>query len=339
MNSKFSIDRRKFLQMSCGAAAALSVFGGPMGTALSFAAGNWQTVRQTRLLMGTIVSITTVTREPGAAEEALSAAFAEMERLVAIFDRHNSNSALGTLNAQGSLRGAPEELLLVMEQSRRLWQDTEAAFNPAIAPALELMEAARRKNSGVSGPILQEALSLADFASVRTADGNINLQRQGMSLTLDGIAKGYIADAASLILSRHGQTNHLIDAGGDLRASGLARPDQQGGRAARWTVGIQHPFSPGKILESAAIDGHGLATSGNYENYFNKSRSQHHIVNPHTGQSPDIASVTVRAPSAAQADALATALALMPPVKALEYVRGKSGTACLVIDRHGSRYS
>ena len=342
------LSRRHFLKSVCFASGALalgglvplSVFAGQGGNEVSTKGRH--AVRQTRLLMGTLVTLTVVVPDPGGADEALAKAFAEMGRLIAIFDRRSAASALNVLNVEGALADAPPELLEVLRASERLGRDTDFAFNPAVAPVLELFEAARSRAGGIasSRPVhiddkaLAEALALAKPEAVRLTDrGLIRLERAGMRLTLDGIAKGYIADAASRVLAAEGVADHMVDAGGDIRAAGFA----PGGRP--WTVGIQDPDHPSRIVADTAAVNCGIATSGSYENYFDRSHNQHHLISPFTGKSADLAGVTVKAATAMQADSLATALALLPPAQAVRYVETRTSAACLIIGRQGQRYA
>jgi thiamine biosynthesis lipoprotein len=154
-----------------------------------------------------------------------------------------------------------------------------------------------------------------------------------MRLTLDGIAKGYIVDAASRVLAAQGAPDHIVNAGGDIRVSGLAADQRP------WRIGVQAPGVNGGILAETSMVGGGIATSGNYEQAFNRSGSRNHLLSGLTGNSADIASVTVRANSAMLADALATALSLMPPTLALRYVTNNTAAACLIVDRQGRRYA
>ena len=335
------ISRRHFLK-SAGALAACGLAGGlvPLPAFAGQSRGEAGPAQQTRMLMGTMVTLTALAPDAAKADAAFARAFAEMERLIPVFDRHNAASALSVLNAEGSLPAAPPELLEVLRESDRLGRDTGFAFNPAVAPVLGLFEAARTASGGTASarPIrlddkaLAEALELAKPGGIRSAGGLVRLERSGMRLTLDGIAKGYIADAASRSLAADGLVNHMVNAGGDIRASGFAR----GGRP--WSVGIQDPDHPNRIVAGTSAVNCGIATSGSYENYFDRSHSQHHLISHVTGKSPELAGITVKAPTAMQADALATALALMPPAQAVRYVNARANVACLIMGRQGQQY-
>ncbi len=327
------LTRRGFLQKTCSIGAALAVAGIAQGLLPSgslAASGQAKTEQQTRLLMGTLVTLTAVSPDPARAQEAFALAFAEIERLIAVFDRHDAGSALGQLNAAGSLASPPKELAHVLGEALALGRSTEFAFNPAITPLVELFERAKASRSGLPGygnSDFRHALALADPAAIQCKDGRIRLEREGMRLTLDGIAKGYIADMASETLSRKGVRDHMVNAGGDIRVSGRAASGEP------WRVGVQHPGKAEGLLTAVPVSG-AIATSGSYEKYYDRSRGRHHLISHVTGKSADIASVTVRAATAMQADALATTLAFLPPAQALRYAQERSAS-CLIVNRQG----
>jgi Membrane-associated lipoprotein involved in thiamine biosynthesis len=332
MKGSTSISRRRFLQTACTAGAALAVAGlaGPLPLTAFALPASLHKEQQSRLLMGTIVTLTAATAERARAHDAFTAAFAEMERLVAVFDRHSSTSALGVLNSQGTLAAPPAELHSVLSRALRLGQASEYAFNPAIAPVVDLFDRSAGALPTHKDADFQEALGLAAPGGVQLAQHSISLERQGMRLTLDGIAKGFIADKASETLARHGLTDHMVNAGGDIRCSGRPAPGKL------WAVGIQHPgpARPGGLLGTARMGNGGIATSGSYESWYDRPRGRHHLISHLTGQSADIASVTVRAANTMEADALATALAFMPPALALRFAAANKAS-CLIADRHG----
>ena len=331
-----SLTRRAFLRRTCllGAGTLCLAGAGAPFSVLAAMSDKGLTERQTRLLMGTMVSLAAVCDDQARVAEAFAAAFAEMERLITIFDRHTPSSALSVLNTQGSLPKAPAELSSVLQASLVLGKTTGFAFNPAILPALELFEKRGAHNQPhFDHHDLGEALALARPGEIELAGNDIRFGLQGMRITLDGIAKGFIADAASDVLSAHGVANHMVNAGGDIRvrvAEHSKRP---------WTIGIRHPEKAGDILASVRMTRGGIATSGNYERAFDRSRSKHHLINHATGKSPDIASLSVKAENAMQADALATALSLMPPTEALRYVELRTTASCLIVDRFGRRFA
>mgnify|MGYP002236425829 CR=1 FL=1 len=93
-----------------------------------------------------------------------------------------------------------------------------------------------------------------------------------MGITLDGIAKGYIADRVSAVLTSAGVKNHLVNAGGDIMASGHKSP------GVPWRVAVQSTTGPAYAGE-LSLSGKAIATSGSYEIYYDASRRHHHLIN------------------------------------------------------------
>ena len=160
------------------------------------------------------------------------------------------------------------------------------------------------------------------------------LEREGMGLTLDGIAKGRIADIASRELAGAGLPNHLINAGGDIVASGEKAPETP------WQVAVANPVSPhtgnARHGNAFALRNAALATSGSYEIYYD-AEQRHHLISASTGSSPiGTISASALAPSATDADALATAFSVMPPRDALRLADKLPGCGCLLLSRDGS---
>jgi thiamine biosynthesis lipoprotein len=331
------LSRRAFVRRLAGlglTAGAIGLGGLSPLPALAAKEHRWS-VQETRLLMGTIVTITAASADAPRARAAMAAAFAEMDRLIALFDRRKASTALAVLNDQGALAGPPPELTAVLRESARLAARTGNAFNPAVAPLVDLLARGRAAGSlpAFDDQALAEALEQSQPGPVALEGTHIRLGRSDMRLTLDGIAKGYIADAASRVLAAQGAPDHIVNAGGDIRVSGLAADQRP------WRIGVQAPGVNGGILAETSLTGGGIATSGNYEQAYTADGSRNHLLSGLTGNSADIASVTVRADSAMRADALATALSLMPPVLALRHVEKYTYASCLIVDRQGRRYA
>lgn len=292
------------------------------------------TVAHTLPLMGTFVAITAVHEARDLSEEAVGRAFEEMERLIRIFDRHRGDTAVTVLNRDGRLASAPPELNTVVERSLSFHSLSEGAFDPTVAPIVDVLRsrAADGRSLSLTPAELAELLALVDAREIQCQDGRITLGRQGMAVTLDGIAKGYIADRASEVLSACGVQNHLVNAGGDIRAQGSKGPGQP------WMVAIKDPTRGGGYPAALSLRNGAVATSGSYEAFFDRNRVHHHIVTPGTVSSPQTAvSVSVLAPTAMEADALATAVMVMGPKSGLAFIDTLPGRECLIITATGAQ--
>jgi thiamine biosynthesis lipoprotein len=141
-------------------------------------------------------------------------------------------------------------------------------------------------------------------------------------LDLGAVAKGLAIDMAARELAPFG--NFAIDAGGDLYFGGHNADDKP------WTVGIRHPRDEHALLETLQVSDVAVCTSGDYERR-GPYDAGHHIINPHTGASAtELASVTVLAPSAMVADALATAAFVLGPARGLDLLERHGVSALLV---------
>jgi thiamine biosynthesis lipoprotein len=159
-----------------------------------------------------------------------------------------------------------------------------------------------------------------DYRHIDCDTRKISFHQSGMSITLDGIAKGYIIDEAVAVLKEYGFYNVMVEAGGDLIGLGEKAP------RTPWKIGLQSPRSGiGDFLAIFNLQDQALATSGDYMQPFTPDFSNHHILDPSSGvSSRELASASVFAPSAALADGLATALMVMGTsgLQVLEYLPG-----------------
>ncbi|WP_027187348.1 FAD:protein FMN transferase [Desulfovibrio cuneatus] len=333
-----TINRRAFLRGASVAGVAVlagQLVPAPLAHAANALLGNTTPAitQETYLLMGTMVTLTAHAPQQELVLAAFAAAQQEMVRLIDVYSRHTSSSALGTLNSQGSLKDAPPELASLLHRAMGLAKITEGLFNPAVQPLVDLF--GRSSTAALKARIntheLHEAMALADPAAIALQGKSIRLTRGGMGLTLDGIAKGTIADAASAVLLAHGIGNFMVNAGGDIRVQGNSP------KGTPWVIGIENPAHKGYPAEAVALATGAIATSGGYENRFDAMGSTHHLVNPLTGQSPRLAGVTVVAPTTELADALATAFCLMPPTQSIALCAASPGIECLLYGENGER--
>ncbi|MCG3209041.1 MAG: FAD:protein FMN transferase [Anaerolineae bacterium] len=310
-----TVSRRDFLKITAAAGGLLAA-GGVLGWKTATRAA---TVHATRSLMGTVINLTLVAASESHGRAAIEATFAEMQRLIACFDHRQPASLITQLNRQGRLTGAPPELIELLTQARRYSELSGGAFDVTVKPLLDAWRAGQAVSSA--------AVAAVGFRHLRLAGDQIYFERPGMAITLDGIAKGRVIDAATAVLQARGFANILVEAGGDLVGRGQ-RPD---GRP--WRVGVANPRDAG-VLAVLPVLGQAVATSGDYINYFSQDFARHHIIDPRTGQSPaELASVSVLAPSATAADALSTAIMVLGRVKGLALAAQLPGVEALVITK------
>ena len=208
------------------------------------------------------------------------------------------------------------------------------SFDISVKPLVDLLENSTELE-GRAAPApedLKAALELTGLDNLKVTEHSIQFTRQGMGLTLDGIAKGYIVDRAADVLKEQNIGNYLINAGGDIRTAGK-REDRQ-----PWKVAVQDPSKSGEFPDIIRLSNRAVATSGGYEIYFDPRMEFHHIVDSATGKSPRMnSSVSVVAPTAMTADALATTLFLKPLEAGIALIESLPGCEALIVDRTGTQ--
>ena len=282
-------------------------------------------VQIARPAMGTLVEITVpgvrTTAENEAAALAIQAALAEVARVDSLF----SWRLPPPKQTPPAERARERREVLIM--GLRVLRLSDGAFDPRVAPLVALW--------GFDGvtPRLPPpgALTLAvkRLSDLGWPGGVADLEKVANLLHFGAWAKGYAVDRALAALRQQGMPAALVDAGGDVRGYGH-----------RWRVGVQHPRLPGAILAALEPGELAVATSGDYEQYFEQDGVRyHHLLDPRTGEPARLCqSATVLAASCALADALATAVFVMGPQDGLDLVEQLDGVECLIIDADGQRH-
>jgi len=283
---------------------------------------------QTRSLMDTFVTITVYAENETTAGEAINAAFARMEELETRASIFDEQSEAFQLNRDGYLDTPSDDLLELLTMSVYYSQMTDGHFDITVQPLLDLWAGGLwRESEEIQQSRIDETLGLVGWDKVGIEDNSIYFKADGMEITLGGIAKGYAVDEALEILEDMSIKHALVNAGGDMSTLG-SKPDGE-----PWQVALVNPDDTSQSLATFAIKDKSVATSGNYERYFDPEKKAHHIINPRTGYSAtECISVTIVAEDAAQADALATGVFVMGPEKGMNLVESLDDVECLIVD-------
>ncbi len=288
-------------------------------------------LRSTRRQMGTEVAVTVHHADIGEARRLAEAAFEEMERLEAILSRHRRGTAVDRLNREGQLVDPPAELTELLAEARRYSELTGGAFDVTIAPLLRLYESYAAEGRLPAEAEIEAIRPLVDYRKLRIEGRGVRLIEPGMAVTLDAIAKGFIADRASRILVGGGAEHAMVEAGGDVASVGGSAG------VGPWRIGIEDPRAAGSVLGVLQLRDEGVATSGDYRAAFTGDLARHHILDPRTGRSPSHTSaVTVVAPTASEADALSTAVFLLGAGAGLALLDRREGCEGLVVGKDGT---
>lgn len=281
-----------------------------------------QMFQQRREMMDTWVTITVYDRDSDRAARAMEAAFSrmsEIERIASIYDEHAEAYAL---NEQGHLNDPSPELIEIVEAAGETSTISGGAFDITVEPLLELWRYAAGADRqfwelepGEQQEAISEAMAVVGPDRISVTAGPSIVLAPGTKITLGGIAKGYAVDQGLEALQETGIKHGLIDAGGDIGALG-GKPDNE-----PWEIVLRNPNDSADFLVRFGLTDGAIATSGNYERYFDPAAEVGHIMDPSTGfSSHNASSATVIAPTCTQADALATAVFVLGPIDGIALV-------------------
>jgi thiamine biosynthesis lipoprotein len=285
-------------------------------------------VSDTRRLMGVPWTITLHAPTDAAGREALTAAFAEVARIEGILSDYDPASELSRLSAAApTTQPVPvgPDLWRVLERAVAFRDASDGAFDPTVGPLTTLWRQARRSGRLPRPDKLAAALAAVGPRALELVVDSraVRLPRPGTRLDLGGIGMGYASDRVLEVLRGRGIEAALIDASGDVAASGPP-PGAPGWRiAVRGMPGAAAPAET-LVLANAAV-----TTSGDaFQVVEIDGRRYSHIVDPRTGVGVGgPAAVTVIAPDCTTADALATAASVLGPRAGAELIARFPGCA------------
>lgn len=283
---------------------------------------------ETRLQLGTTVTITILHADEALARSAMGAAFNEIERIERLMSSYDENSEIWRLNNVGVIDSDPD-IIHVLERARHFYQISDGAFDITVQPLLELFDVSfSQKGRSPSHSEIEAVLEKGGFDRIKITDDRIYLP-EGMKVTLGGIAKGYAIDCSVAVLQGWGVEHGLVNAGGDMRSIG-----SKGGMP--WTVALQNPRDRQDYIAVLLLEDSAVATSGDYERFFDPEKKFHHIIDPRTGYSAaELMSVTIVAETALEADALATAVFVSGASQGMELVESLGNVEALIITADG----
>lgn len=301
--------RRDFLALGTGVFAV---------SALGLSFRQRQVVRRSVPVMGTVAEIAVVLRDERKAHRAIDAAVDELREVERRMTRFQAGSDIGRANlaAFGSAVAISPATAAVVSEALRWACAAGSRFDPCIGRATELWDVVRRDAPPQPGAVrrlagrdLYRGLELG-----RTAAGDVLVFHDAdIAVDLGGIAKGYGVDRAVQALRSWGVTDALVNVGGDLYALGSSAEGDP------WRIGIRSPSEPARIAGTLRLRDRAVATSGDYEQYFEHGgRRYHHLLDPTTA-APRVAgthSLTVAADTCMSADAAATAVFGLAPAEA-----------------------
>lgn len=224
------------------------------------------------------------------------------------------------------------DLAEVMEAAQAVNAASDGRFDTTMGPLIELWGfGAEGTRSVPTGTELARARTRAGHDNtLSVAGGAMRKMQPDAQVYLAAIGKGYGADKVGRALESLGITDYMVEIGGDLYASG------RNPSGLPWQIGVETPDATNRsVMDVVGISGHGLASSGDYRNYFEEDGQRYtHVIDPATGRPIEhkTASATVLADNAMLADAWATAMLILGRERGLEIAEAQN-LAVLFVER------
>jgi len=280
---------------------------------------------QTKELMGTYVTITIYGEEEQTVEQATEAAYKEIERIEKLVSNYINTSEVYILNENQKISNVSNELIYLLTKSLKYGDLSQGAFDITVQPILDLYkDSFENLKRPPTEEEVQETLNQVGYEYIFIKNKNMKFTKP-TKITLGGIAKGYAIDKAIEVLKQYDVEHALVNAGGDMRAIGAKGEED-------WQIALQNPRDKKDHITIIHLNDRAVATSGDYERYYDDEKKFHHIVDPRTGFSAtELISVTIVTDKAVDADALATSVFVLGKEDGLNLVENTKNTEALII--------
>jgi thiamine biosynthesis lipoprotein len=266
--------------------------------------------------------------------EAAEAALDEIDRLEAQLTVYRDTSEVSALNRHAATSNMPVEprLFELLTLAARLSDETDGAFDISVGALIKAWGFYRRRGRVPSGLERAEVRERIGMQHVRLdPEGRtVHYDAPGLEINLGSIGKGYALDRAAELLRRRWSVRSGLLHGGH---SSILALGSEPGRSDGWAVGVRHPWAQEERLGMLRVRDRALATSAaTFQHLEYNGRKLGHILDPRTcWPAEGLASATVLAPSAAEADALATAFFILGVGGARAYCERRPGIGAVLL--------
>ena len=293
-------------------------------------------------LFDTVTFIKGTAESKEAFEEKTTLIHDELQRYHQFFDIYNDYEGLNnikTINDQAGVSPVTvdPEIIALLQDCVRYYEQTGGKTNVAMGSVLRLWHDAR--NDGIHDPEnaalpemerLEEAAQYTDISGlvIDEANSTVYLSNPNLRLDVGAVAKGWSVQRVAEKLP----SGFLISVGGNVCATGPKFEDTP------WVIGIQDPASD-EYLHILHVNNFSVVTSGDYQRaYMVDGKMYHHIIDPETLMPAAYwRSVTVVCPDSGLADAMSTALFLLPLEQGMALAE-KSNVQALWVNASGEEF-
>ena len=258
---------------------------------------------------------------------------AEFQKFNLSLNPFNPNSIISKVNRNEAVE-ADDWFIEVFNKAKEVSDHSEGIFDITCAPLVNLWGFGFSKMDSVTPQMIDSIKQFVGYQKIRLDGRKVVKDDSRILLNCSAIAKGYASDVIARLLEREGIENYMVEIGGEVTMKGV----NQNGKC--WRIGINKPEDDSTGVKNDIEEivqlckKGGVATSGNYRNYYVKDGKKYaHTIDPRTGYPSEqsILSATIVAEDCITADAYATAFMAMGLEKAREAAKNIPGIEYYVI--------
>ncbi len=248
----------------------------------------------------------------------------QIDSLLRLFNQSLStyipDSEISRFNRQDTFYFESPFFLKVLEKSKNIYELSNGAFDPTVMPLVNAWGFGPDNRQFPDSAKIDSLMMVIGYDKISFDEEKVYKTQPHVQLDFSAIAKGYGTDIVAGFLQEQGISDLMVEIGGEVVANGV------NSNGELWKIGIANPIikeSPSKLYATVKIDNKGMATSGNYYNFYEKEgKIISHTISPLTGYpvTNELLSVTILANDCMTADALATACLVLGLEKSIEII-------------------
>jgi len=289
--------------------------------------------------MGSRFEITVVADDSVQANVYTDMAVNEITRIENLISSWDPNSKTSEINKNAGIKvvKVDKELFEFIKRAINISKLTDGAFDISYASMDKIWKFDGSMTRMPSPDEVKSSVYKVGYEKIilNEEDTSVFLQLKGMKIGFGAIGKGYAADKAKALLIENGAAAGIINASGDMNAFGKQSNGED------WKVAITNPLNKNKVFALLPLNDGAVVTSGDYEKFVTFEGNRYtHIIDPRTGYpATGIISVSVFAPKAEIADALATSVFVMGIEVGLDRINQLPNIECIIIDENGKIFT
>ena len=271
------------------------------------------------MVYGTIYSITYESPKGIDLQEEITEKFNEYNRM---FSTYDNESIISKINKNEPVE-LSNEFIICYQKAVEVSEKTDGAFDITAGAMVNAWGFGPEEKKKMTQEKVDSLIQITGYQKIKFQNRKIEKENPNIKIDMSAIAKGYTSDLIGIFLAEKGCNNYMVEIGGEVAAKGINE------RGKTWTIGINKPdetaiFGSSELQAKVKLTDHGLATSGNYRNFYVEDGKKYaHTIDPKTGYpvQHSILSSTVIANDCMTADAYATAFMVLGLEKGIEIAR------------------